>query len=113
MGIVAESDLVDLAVKMIKYSYRHGFQGEDQEADLIGFCRLNESYSKLEKKLLPNARSLLADRWDVARNKIVTYITQKVNNRQPNSLILAEAFVMVTEPYLLNLRDKVQLRKAL
>src|SRR5574342_599634 len=106
MGTVAEDSCVELAVKMIRHATQHSFQGSEQEADLVEFCKMNTQYSRLERRVQPNPNSLLADKWDAARNKIVTYITQKVNNCQPNDLILAEALVMVTEPYLLRLHEK-------
>jgi hypothetical protein len=108
-----EDGLVMLTIKMIKYAHSHSFRGKTQDADLFGFCVLNNRYSRLEKKLDDSGRQLLADNWDVARNKLVTYVTQKVNNYPPNDNILAEAFLQVAEPYLLQFHEKIQLRKAL
>jgi hypothetical protein len=110
----AEDKLVLLAREMIKYASKHSFQGERQDADLLGFCELNRKYSLLEKKLYASSHyPPLADKWDMSRNKIVTYITQKFNDMPSNSSILADAWLLIAEPYVHSLADKVRLRKAL
>jgi hypothetical protein len=110
----AEDRLVLLVREMIKYAGKHSFQGKSQDADLFGFCELNKKYSRLEKKLYaPSHYPPTTDKWDASRNKIVTYITQKFNNLPPNPSILADAWLLIAEPYVRSLADKVRLRKAL
>lgn len=111
----AEDGLVEIAIEMIRYAHAHSFQGKTQKADLLGFCELNNQYARLERKMHATSRNRppLADTWDAARNKITTYVSNKAYNRHPDDCRLAEAFLMVTEPYLLQTHEKVQLRKAL
>ena len=114
MDRVAEDRLVQLAIEMITYASQHSFQGDGQETDLLGFCELNNRYSRLERRLhASSGRPPLADKWDVARNKITTYISRKVSSYPHDGRMLAEAFLMVAEPYVLSLVNQTPLRKAL
>jgi hypothetical protein len=107
-----EDRLTSLFMRMVQYASGHSFQGESMHDDLFGFCELNRKYSALERKLHA-AGVPLADRWDVARNSIVTYITCKFNGRPANPAILEKALISIAEPYVFDLVRKYELRKAL
>ncbi len=109
MGV--EDGLVELAAQMVRYACNHSFQGKSQKADLLGFCKLNKQYSLLERRLHAPVKVPLSDKWDVARNKIVTYITQKCNNKPADPIILGNAFVMVAVPYDWSIAHKVPFQK--
>lgn len=112
MGV--EDKLVLLVMEMIKYAAKHNFHGKSRSADLVGFCELNKEYSRLERGLhAASYHPPVADKWDVSRNKIVTYITQKFNNLPSNPSILDDAWLLIAEPHVYSLDNKILLRKAL
>jgi len=108
MGV--EEQLTGLAKQMIEYAREHSFKGDSQEADLLGFCELNKKYSRLQRELPPLCEEA-AERYDRARDRVVTYITQKVNDYPAKDSILNEVLLIVTtgnEP-----SEKNRFRKAL
>lgn len=112
--MAVEDTLTQLAIEMIRYASQHSFKGRSQKADLLGFCELNRKYSRFEKKLQPSpVWQQKTDNYDMARNKITTYITRRVNAYPDNNDLLAEALLLVTEPYTAQIAEKIALKKAL
>lgn len=107
MGV--ENQLTDLAEQMVKYAREHSFKGDQQEVDLLGFCELNKRYSRLQREL-PPLYDAVAEKYSRARNRIVTYITQKVNDYPAKEAILVEVLSLISDS---KPADKNRLKKAL